>query len=222
MKVIKLMAGYSLLTRFLLFISVFSTIWLFLEPLALFKLFQQELESLGMKGYLLLVFFSFIITILIEVIHVQIKLKGADMMYFYITLSSIGKKHKFYTSRYFSVEEFLKTYKEFVQKSNTESNQLLFLFDHYKPNLFVVKNNLKVELNSQKTFEELAINEGDQLIIKGEIIKRSFVFMTAPSSSIRKSLRLLNIQWGSLIYGKFWFFEKFNKKISSSEQSIRE
>ena len=173
-KTIKIIPGYGSIKRTTIFVGVFGTIWLIIEPLGLFGIGNDFFTSIGFKGYIILIVSSLLISICFEFIHVQLKLSGNEIFFFYTTFKSIGLTTKIYTSKNLRVNEFIEEFSLFVKKNNSHSHKLEFLFTHYEPKIFKTSDNQKIELDPNKTFAEQGVVERDQLEFEGKFIFRTY------------------------------------------------
>jgi len=146
---------FNWVRRLTLFISIFGTIWLFLEPLSSLKL--GIIEYFGMLAG------SLMITVAIELIFILKDKKNYKLFTITIIIREDGRRYKVEASKDMLVGNFIK---KFAQAMDENMNMIKWNVENAKVILEFNKQNRTIQADNNKSFEEQAITEKDECSLR--------------------------------------------------------
>ncbi|MCI5227309.1 MAG: hypothetical protein D3918_11805 [Candidatus Electrothrix sp. AX2] len=163
-------------TFFIFFISVFTTLWTFIQPLELFGILSQEITSIGFWGYLLLLIAAFFLSLIPTKIYKNWLFEKQEFLHIIFESSSDGIDHLIKTPKNIQVMDFTNLLLDYLAKGNAKK-RVISIRHHFNPTLFLKKSNEdNIELDESKTLNEAHVQDGDCVIIIGKPKDQSIRF----------------------------------------------
>lgn len=153
--------------RLVTFFGLFSGLWLFIEPMAVFGIGNST--ALGWKGYILLIATAILTTYLIEIFYVSKSVSKISFIRITIILTESGTRHFIEVSEDMRVEKFLNLLLDNLSQ-NASKNSLLKKREFFKSILLVDREGRYIEVPESETLKSAGIINGDTCKIKGSIL----------------------------------------------------
>lgn len=169
------------------FFGIFGFIWLMIEPLPSLGVIPEFVEKNGKWIYWTMLFVSLIATFLIETSVRFLSSRKRNLVSVTIILTELGLSKNVEAPKDIRIDIFLGFLMKKLSKYSPKNSALL-VHEMYDLTLVKKMNNNEIELDSNLTFKEAGIENGDSFKVKGIIkpIHTQILFSSAHTKEGRK------------------------------------
>lgn len=153
-----------------IYLAVVGGIWLLLEPLSLFGLFEEEMNNLGLFGYFSLFITSLVMAVLFSQFWRNYNFYSQDFIEVIVESSIEGASYKVKAPKYIQIFEFVGLFVEHLEKGESRDSVRVLRRSFY-PILNIVRNREKIDIDQNMRLCDIDLMDDDIFAVCGKPIE---------------------------------------------------